>query len=203
MRPAPQRPSSLLLGSALLAVSLALGGCAAFGRAGTESNGEAATTSPAEAAVAATPAEGKAEPMAAVLGDALLAGTAADRRVDAATARQSRAYREAEKDRETQRRRDYEQQSAYRQSRIRREITEQLLFERWRRDRLGATAAGGADDVRAAQRLLRVLGYYNGPANGVPGPSTRAAIRRFEAAQGLPSTGEPTPDRVSRMRAAI
>lgn len=43
--------------------------------------------------------------------------------------------------------------------------------------------------VEAAQRALHNLGHGPLVADGVFGPATRAAIERFEAAQGLPVTG--------------
>ena len=42
----------------------------------------------------------------------------------------------------------------------------------------------------ALQRLLGELGYDPGPADGIMGPSTRAAIRAFQDAEGLRPTGE-------------
>ncbi|MBZ0218293.1 MAG: peptidoglycan-binding protein [Fimbriimonadaceae bacterium] len=44
--------------------------------------------------------------------------------------------------------------------------------------------------VRALQTGLRVLGHYNGDIDGLDGPMTRSAVAAYEAAQGLPSTGQ-------------
>ena len=44
--------------------------------------------------------------------------------------------------------------------------------------------------VEAVQRVLADFGYAPGPIDGHMGPSTRAAIRRFEAQRGLAPTGE-------------
>lgn len=43
--------------------------------------------------------------------------------------------------------------------------------------------------VRNVQRQLKEAGYDVGPVDGVPGPRTRAAIRRYQQAQDLPATG--------------
>ncbi|MFP5075752.1 peptidoglycan-binding protein [Rhizobium sp. YIM 134829] len=49
------------------------------------------------------------------------------------------------------------------------------------------------DLVRAVQISLIARGFYDGPADGRPGPKTSAAIRAYERASGLPETGAPTP----------
>ncbi len=46
------------------------------------------------------------------------------------------------------------------------------------------------ETVAAIQHNLAELGYDPGPADGRPGPKTRAAIRAFEAENRLPVTGE-------------
>ena len=43
---------------------------------------------------------------------------------------------------------------------------------------------------RGVQAALAVRGYYSGRIDGVMGPETRAAIRSFQANQGLPVTGQ-------------
>lgn len=45
--------------------------------------------------------------------------------------------------------------------------------------------------VAAIQMQLAKLGFGGGPFTGIGDVSTRAAIRRFEAARGLPQTGNP------------
>ena len=54
--------------------------------------------------------------------------------------------------------------------------------------------AGDADDTGARianlQRALRRLGYDPGPADGILGTRTKAAIRAFQADAGLPVTGQ-------------
>jgi peptidoglycan hydrolase-like protein with peptidoglycan-binding domain len=44
--------------------------------------------------------------------------------------------------------------------------------------------------VRDAQIALRDAGYQPGRIDGVMGPTTQAAIREFQASQGLPQTGQ-------------
>jgi peptidoglycan hydrolase-like protein with peptidoglycan-binding domain len=46
------------------------------------------------------------------------------------------------------------------------------------------------EERREIQRALRLLGHYRGEADGGFGPGTRAAIRQFEAFEGLPEKGE-------------
>jgi S1-C subfamily serine protease len=43
--------------------------------------------------------------------------------------------------------------------------------------------------VAVVQQLLAALGLNPGPADGVPGPQTEAAVRAFQRAQGVPETG--------------
>jgi localization factor PodJL len=46
--------------------------------------------------------------------------------------------------------------------------------------------------VLEAQRYLSRLGYYSGPKDGVPGPRTASAVRRFELQDGFVPTGRIT-----------
>ena len=83
----------------------------------------------------------------------------------------------------------------------------QRLAQGWRPrvgvDRISpppAADGGGADERReiaAIQRALVQLGYQPGPADGVLGQKTRAAIRAFQASAGLPVDGRPS-DRLKR-----
>jgi len=45
--------------------------------------------------------------------------------------------------------------------------------------------------VKRAQSLLRANGYAPGPADGLMGRKTRQALKRFQADNGLPTTGAP------------
>jgi peptidoglycan hydrolase-like protein with peptidoglycan-binding domain len=67
---------------------------------------------------------------------------------------------------------------------------------------LGVTAGGAPaptattgdlprERVRQVQKRLAVAGFDPGPADGVVGGRTRAALRAFQEARGLDPTGEP------------
>lgn len=49
---------------------------------------------------------------------------------------------------------------------------------------------GNRTSVRLAQEILAQLGYNPGPVDGVVGARTRAAIRAFQASEGLPVDGK-------------
>jgi peptidoglycan hydrolase-like protein with peptidoglycan-binding domain len=60
----------------------------------------------------------------------------------------------------------------------------------------GDTSAVMAGDlprerVRRVQERLAAAGFDPGPADGIAGPRTRAALRAFQEARGLDPTGEP------------
>jgi len=57
-------------------------------------------------------------------------------------------------------------------------------------------------DVEVLQGLLNSLGYQAGSPDGLLGPNTRAAIKRFQAARGLPADGYADPALLSRARRA-
>ena len=73
----------------------------------------------------------------------------------------------------------------------------------------GVRSAGGVpariremrprDLVREAQSLLHAHGFDVGLADGIPGARTRASLRQFESREGLPLTGEVTPELVARL----
>lgn len=50
-----------------------------------------------------------------------------------------------------------------------------------------------------AQEFLRKLGHDPGPIDGVSGPRTQAAVREFQAREGIAQTGEVTQTLVNRM----
>jgi len=54
---------------------------------------------------------------------------------------------------------------------------------------LAASIAPTREQVRETQRLLDELGFDVGPADGITGPRTRAAIRDYQDQNGLPDTG--------------
>lgn len=71
----------------------------------------------------------------------------------------------------------------------------------------GATPAGVTDPARArtaaAQAALKKLGYNPGPADGVEGPRTRAAVSAFQRDAALPETGLVTDEIVKRLAALV
>lgn len=50
-------------------------------------------------------------------------------------------------------------------------------------------AASRHQDIQKVQTSLRNKGFYQGPADGVLGPRTRAGIRRYQKSENLPVTG--------------
>lgn len=56
-----------------------------------------------------------------------------------------------------------------------------------------------ADDRQRIQTALLRLGYYDGRVDGIFGPDTRAAIRRFQHEIGAEMTGRITPEQASRL----
>lgn len=54
-------------------------------------------------------------------------------------------------------------------------------------------AANAQMTLREAQQRLKDLGYYAGVVDGITGPRTQEAIRRFQADHGLSQTGTLTP----------
>lgn len=56
---------------------------------------------------------------------------------------------------------------------------------------LAALHLASADDaIRATQKKLASLGYYQGPVDGSMGSQTSAAIRRFQIAENMKVTGQ-------------
>ncbi len=86
----------------------------------------------------------------------------------------------------------------------------QRLARAWRPGKQAATYsmpdAGDATDNRrriaGIQRGLASLGYNPGPADGILGPKTRAAVRAFQAREGLPVTGTVSASLVAALRSA-
>ncbi len=68
--------------------------------------------------------------------------------------------------------------------------------------------AAGTDSAEAPNMLVREVqaeltrrGLYDGPADGLFGPKTEAAILDFEIGAGLKPTGKPNPELLAAMRA--
>lgn len=55
--------------------------------------------------------------------------------------------------------------------------------------------------VQALQQALNARGFDSGPADGVAGPATRGALRRWQASVGLPADGFPTLELLQRLQA--
>ena len=64
---------------------------------------------------------------------------------------------------------------------------------------LPAEAEMSATDRRQVQEALQRLDYYKGPVDGIFGPLTRAAIRRFQQGIGSNTTGYLTADQANRL----
>lgn len=65
---------------------------------------------------------------------------------------------------------------------------------------LAASFAAHADEaLRNAQRTLKEQGFYYGETDGLPGPETSAAIRRFQIRNGLAVTGTLTQDTIDSL----
>ena len=59
----------------------------------------------------------------------------------------------------------------------------------------------GSDAVRAVQKRLKELGYYNGSADGDFGPATEAAVKAFQKANGLKADGKVGKQTLAKMNA--
>ena len=54
-----------------------------------------------------------------------------------------------------------------------------------------------------AQKILTDLGYQPGEADGLAGPKTREAIRRFQADSDMPADGQVSPALLKRLAIAV
>jgi hypothetical protein len=81
-----------------------------------------------------------------------------------------------------------------------------VLQDQWQRSNAYAASGGPintADQVTSAQRMLRAVNIYQGPVDGVLGPTTRNAVIRYQADIGLPQTGDITPALLDHLRSSM
>lgn len=77
-------------------------------------------------------------------------------------------------------------------------LTQEKLANLQTRVTLSAALGG----TRAVQQRLAELGYKPGPADGIDGPRTRAALRAFQRDQSMAETGQMTPDVIDALSKA-
>ncbi|MFN3716490.1 MAG: lytic murein transglycosylase [Thiobacillus sp.] len=65
----------------------------------------------------------------------------------------------------------------------------------------GESVALSSAQVQTMQRQLNELGFDAGAADGLIGPRTQSALRRFQLSQGLPADGYPAPSVLARVEA--
>ena len=65
----------------------------------------------------------------------------------------------------------------------------------------GPDATLSPEKLSELQRLLNDLDFHSGPADGIPGPRTRAGIKEFQRFAGLAADGEPTAMLLAKIRA--
>ena len=58
----------------------------------------------------------------------------------------------------------------------------------------------GYDDIREGQALLKSAGFDPGPVDGISGPLTGAAVRRYQEARGLMPSGTLDRQLLKRLR---
>lgn len=63
----------------------------------------------------------------------------------------------------------------------------------------GAKAGGNRQQVKAAQEALKEKGFDPGPADGMMGPRTRAALREFQKKEGIQTTGRLDAETMSKL----
>ena len=73
----------------------------------------------------------------------------------------------------------------------------------WKKMR-GAFSKGDSADsnqIREAQSQLKARGYHSGSVDGIMGPQTVSALRRYQAANGLTVTGKADPQTLESLGA--
>ena len=58
-------------------------------------------------------------------------------------------------------------------------------------------------DRKELQQLLAIQGYDVGAADGIIGPKTRAAVRKYQRNEQLPVDGFPRPELLERLKAKV
>jgi peptidoglycan hydrolase-like protein with peptidoglycan-binding domain len=67
----------------------------------------------------------------------------------------------------------------------------------------GTKPAKGSVDVKDLQGDLQKLGYDPGPADGMLGSKTRAALRTFQQDNGLKADGKPRKATIAKLEAMV
>jgi hypothetical protein len=57
------------------------------------------------------------------------------------------------------------------------------------REGIATERSHGSPSVRSAQQALKDAGYYHGDVDGIEGPRTREAVRKYQQAEGLNTSG--------------
>jgi peptidoglycan hydrolase-like protein with peptidoglycan-binding domain len=56
------------------------------------------------------------------------------------------------------------------------------------------------EQIQQVQERLQAEGFDPGPADGLLGPKTEAALRQYQEKQGLPVSGEPDEETLERLQ---
>jgi peptidoglycan hydrolase-like protein with peptidoglycan-binding domain len=66
--------------------------------------------------------------------------------------------------------------------------------------KMGATSAGMTrEQVKKAQQALKDKGHYDGDVDGLMGPKTKAAMKKFQKAEGIQETGRLDAETMSKL----
>ncbi len=97
----------------------------------------------------------------------------------------------------------YSQNQLAQQEALNQQLESQNLYQQWGETKGYGGPVNAPADVMTAQRMLTVLGLYNGPIDGSNGPQTSVAVAEFQKSRGLPTTGNVTPSLLQMMKVAI
>jgi predicted small secreted protein len=56
--------------------------------------------------------------------------------------------------------------------------------------RAASSASARSDDVKQVQTALQTQGLYDGPIDGIYGPGTRKAVKKYQSQAGITQTGQ-------------